>query len=178
MTSTVSGYCEKLREMSVLSLICTCLYSHPNTIRQFEDTEVKSRNKRASGQAFEVILKSPTDLSQERLKVLKKQKKKKPSLKDLQRRLQAAEERRKCQEMKVLRHLAEKREREKEVLHKAQELNNNYSKMTEEKLNHKMEQIQENRTARLNALKQRLREKEIHGDEVRRNKELYTELSG
>lgn len=78
----------------------------------------------------------------------------------------------------MLRHLTEKREREREVLHKAQELNNNYSKMTEEKLNHKMKQIQENRLARLNALKQRLREKEIHAAEVRRNKELYTELSG
>ncbi len=54
--------------------------------------------------------------------------------------------------------MAEKREREKEVLTKAQEVNNNYSKMSEEKLHHKMELIQENRMA-LNALKQHLREK-------------------
>ncbi len=46
-----------------------------------------------------------------------------------------------------------------EVLTKAQEVNNNYSKMAEEKLHHKTELIQENRTAHLNALKQRLREK-------------------
>ncbi len=59
----------------------------------------------------------------------------------------------------MLKQLAEKREREKEVLIKAQEVNNNYSKMAEEKLHHKMELIQENRTAHLNALKQRLREK-------------------
>ncbi len=60
------------------------------------------------------------------------------------------------QEKQVLKQLAEKREREKEVLTKAQEVNNNYSKMTEEKLNHKLELIQENRMAHLNAVKQRL----------------------
>lgn len=78
----------------------------------------------------------------------------------------------------MLKQLAEKREREKEVLTKAQEVNNNYSKMAEEKLHHKMELIQENRMAHLNALKQRLREKELHAAEVRKNKELHTELSG
>ncbi|ROK31089.1 Stathmin-3 [Anabarilius grahami] len=181
MDSTVSAYSEKLREMSVLSLICSCLYSqpHPNTLGQFEDMEVKSLNKRASGQAFEVILKSPTDLSPERPQTLAlPAQKKEPSLGELQRRLEAAEERRKSQEKQVLKQLAEKREREKEVLNKAQEVNNNYSKMTEEKLNHKMELITENRMARLNALKQRLREKEIHAAEVRKNKELHTEISG
>ncbi|XP_067314833.1 stathmin-3 isoform X1 [Pseudorasbora parva] len=186
MDSTVSGYSEKLREMSVLSLICSCLYSqpHPNTFGQFEggsfdDMEVKSLNKRASGQAFEVILKSPTDLSPERPQTLAlPPQKKEPSLGELQRRLEAAEERRRSQEKQVLKQLAEKREREKEVLNKAQEVNNNYSKMTEEKLNHKMELNKENRMARLNALKQRLREKEVHAAEVRKNKELHTELSG
>uniref|UniRef100_A0A8C1KLH1 Stathmin n=1 Tax=Cyprinus carpio TaxID=7962 RepID=A0A8C1KLH1_CYPCA len=136
-------YSEKLREMSVLSLLCSCLYSqpHPNTFGQFEDMEVKSLDKRASGQAFEVILKSPTDPSPERPQTL-------------------------SQEKQVLKQLAEKREREKEVLTKAQEVNNNYSKMTEEKLHQKMELIQENRMARLNALKQRLREK-VSVSEVR-----------
>uniref|UniRef100_A0A9J7YJL6 ADP-ribosylation factor-related protein 1 n=4 Tax=Cyprinus carpio TaxID=7962 RepID=A0A9J7YJL6_CYPCA len=181
MDSTVSAYSEKLREMSVLSLLCSCLYSqpHPNTFGQFEDMEVKSLDKRASGQAFEVILKSPTDPSPERPQTLAlPPQKKEPSLGELQRRLEAAEERRKSQEKQVLKQLAEKREREKEVLTKAQEVNNNYSKMTEEKLHHKMELIQENRMARLNALKQRLREKELHAAEVRKNKELHTELSG
>ncbi|KAG1930153.1 stathmin-3 [Pimephales promelas] len=182
MDSTVSAYSEKLREMSVLSLICSCLYSqpHPNTFGQFEDMEVKSLNKRASGQAFEVIMKSPTDPSPpERLQTLAlPAQKKEPSLGELQRRLEAAEERRRSQEKQVLKQLAEKREREKEVLNKAQEVNNNYSKITEEKLQHKMELIKENRMARLNALKQRLREKEIHAAEVRKNKELHTELSG
>ncbi|XP_058634186.1 stathmin-3 [Onychostoma macrolepis] len=181
MDSTVSAYSEKLREMSVLSLLCSCLYSqpHPNTFGLFEDMEVKSLNKRASGQAFEVILKSPTEASPERPQTLAlPPQKKEPSLGELQRRLEAAEERRKSQEKQVLKQLAEKREREKEVLTKAQEVNNNYSKMAEEKLHHKMELIQENRMARLNALKQRLREKELHAAEVRKNKELHTELSG
>ncbi|KAK2889662.1 hypothetical protein Q8A67_015037 [Cirrhinus molitorella] len=181
MDSTVSAYSEKLREMSVLSLLCSCLYSqpHPNTFGQFEDMEVKSLNKRASGQAFEVILKSPTEPSPERPQTLAlPPQKKEPSLGELQRRLEAAEERRKSQEKQVLKQLAEKREREKVVLNKAQEVNNNYSKVTEEKLNHKMELIQENRMARLNALKQRLREKELHAAVVRKNKELHTELSG
>ncbi|CAB1315510.1 unnamed protein product, partial [Coregonus sp. 'balchen'] len=95
--------------MSMLSLICSCFYSqpHPNSLYQYGDMEVKSLNKRASGQAFE---------------------------------------------------LAEKREHEREVLHKALEENNNFSKMAEEKLNHKMEVNKENREAHLNALKQRLRE--------------------
>ncbi|XP_051986133.1 stathmin-3 [Xyrauchen texanus] len=181
MDSTVSAYSEKLREMSVLSLICSCLYSqpHPNTFGQFEDMEVKSLNKRASGQAFEVILKSPMALSPERPQTLAlPTQKKEPSLGELQRRLEAAEERRKSQEKQVLQQLAEKREREREVLNKAQEVNNNFSKMAEEKLNQKMELITENRMAHLNALKQRLREKEIHAAEVRRNKGLHTELSG
>lgn len=59
----------------------------------------------------------------------------------------------------MLRHLAERREHEREVLHKAIEENNNFSKMAEEKLNYKMEVISQNREAYLNSLKQRLREK-------------------
>ncbi|MGH0124199.1 UNVERIFIED_CONTAM: hypothetical protein FKN15_054122 [Acipenser sinensis] len=63
------------------------------------------------------------------------------------------------QEAQVLKQLAEKREHEREVLHKALEENNNFSRMAEEKLNYKMEVNKENREAYLNALKQRLREK-------------------
>nr|KAF6472645.1 stathmin 3 [Molossus molossus] len=64
MASTVSAYKEKMKELSVLSLICSCFYSqpHPNTIYQYGDMEVKQLDKRASGQSFEVILKSPSDL--------------------------------------------------------------------------------------------------------------------
>ncbi|XP_072540875.1 stathmin-3 [Salminus brasiliensis] len=181
MASTVSAYSEKLMEMSVLSLICSCLHSkpHPQTLGLFEDMEVKSLNKRTSGQAFEVILKSPTDLSPDRPQILSLgAHKKEPSLGELQKKLEAAEERRRSQEQQILKQLAEKREHEKEVLNKAQEVNNNYSKMAEEKLNHKMEVSTENRTAYLSALKQRLKEKELHAAEVRKNKVLQSDLSG
>lgn len=59
----------------------------------------------------------------------------------------------------MLKQLAEKREYVQEVLHKAREENNVFSKRTEEKLIQKMEVNKENREAHLNALKQRLREK-------------------
>ena len=59
----------------------------------------------------------------------------------------------------MLKQLADKRERVQEVLHKAREENNVFSKKTEEKLIQKMEVNKENREAYLNALKQRLREK-------------------
>ncbi|XP_006639463.2 stathmin-3 isoform X2 [Lepisosteus oculatus] len=177
----VQAYKEKMKEMSMLSLICSCFYSqpHPNSIYQYGDMEVKPINKRASGQSFEVILKAPSDLSPDRPQSLSSPPKKKDmSLDELQRRLEAAEERRKSQEAQVLKQLAEKREHEREVLHKALEENNNFSRMAEEKLNYKMEVNKENREAYLNALKERLREKERHAAEVRRNKELQAELSG
>ncbi|XP_046895684.1 stathmin-3 isoform X2 [Hypomesus transpacificus] len=181
MTSTISAYTEKIKEMSMMSLICSCLYPQPipTAEYQFGDMEVKPINKRLSGQSFEVILKSPTDLSPDKPSPLASPPRKKDiSLDELQRRLEAAEERRKSQEAQVLRQLAERREHEREVLHKALEENNNFSKMAEEKLNHKMEVITQNREAYLNSMKQRLREKERHAEEVRRNKELQADLSG
>lgn len=63
------------------------------------------------------------------------------------------------QEAQVLKQLAEKREHEREVLQKALEENNNFSKMAEEKLILKMEQIKENREANLAAIIERLQEK-------------------
>lgn len=62
-------------------------------------------------------------------------------------------------EAEVLKHLAEKREHEKEVLQKAQEENNNFSKMAEEKLNQKMEANKENRTALKAAMSEKFKEK-------------------
>lgn len=62
-------------------------------------------------------------------------------------------------EAEVLKQLAEKREHEKEVLQKAIEENNNFSKMAEEKLTHKMEANKENREAQMAAKLERLREK-------------------
>lgn len=59
----------------------------------------------------------------------------------------------------MLKALAEKREHERDVLLKAMEENSNFSKMAEEKLILKMEQIKENREAYLAAMIDRLHEK-------------------
>lgn len=59
----------------------------------------------------------------------------------------------------MLRALAEKREHERDVLLKAMEENSNFSKMAEEKLQMKMDQIKENRDAHLAAMLERLQEK-------------------
>lgn len=59
----------------------------------------------------------------------------------------------------MLKALAEKREHERDVLLKAMEENSNFSKMAEEKLQMKMEQIKENREAQLAAMMERLQEK-------------------
>lgn len=55
--------------------------------------------------------------------------------------------------------MAEKREHERDVLLKAMEENSNFSRMAEEKLHMKMEQIKENREAHLAAMLERLQEK-------------------
>uniref|UniRef100_A0AC11CY62 Stathmin 3 n=1 Tax=Ovis aries TaxID=9940 RepID=A0AC11CY62_SHEEP len=180
MASTISAYKEKMKELSVLSLICSCFYSqpHPKTVYHYGDMEVKQLDKRASGQSFEVILKSPSDLSPESPVLSSPPKRKDTSLEELQKRLEAAEERRKTQEAQVLKQLAERREHEREVLHKALEENNNFSRLAEEKLNYKMELSKEIREAHLAALRERLREKELHAAEVRRNKEQREEMSG
>lgn len=66
------------------------------------------------------------------------------------------------QEAQVLKSLAEKREHERDVLFKAMEENSNFSRMAEEKLTWKMEQISENRRAHLAAMLERLHEKVEH----------------
>lgn len=58
------------------------------------DMEVKQINKRASGQAFELILKPPSPVS-EAPRTLASPKKKELSLEEIQKKLEAAEERRK-----------------------------------------------------------------------------------
>uniref|UniRef100_A0A4W5PVG1 Stathmin n=1 Tax=Hucho hucho TaxID=62062 RepID=A0A4W5PVG1_9TELE len=120
--------------------------------------EVKPINKRASGQAFEVILKPPSPVS-DAVHSITSPPKREVSLEDIQKKLEAAEVRRRSQEAQVLRALAEKREHERDVLLKAMEENSNFSKMAEEKLTMKMEQIKENREAHLAAMMERLQEK-------------------
>ncbi|XP_056142229.1 stathmin-2a [Lampris incognitus] len=178
MAKTATAYKEKMKELSVLSLICSCFYpeSRNKLAFEFEDMEVKPINKRASGQAFEVILKPQSPVS-DAAHTVASPPKRDISLEDIQKKLEAAEERRKTQEAQVLRALAEKREHERDVLLKAMEENSNFSKMAEEKLQMKMGQIKENREAHLAAMMERLLEKERHATVVRRNKELREELT-
>lgn len=81
----------------------TCPQPTPSSLALLEapiwscltDMEVKQLDKRASGQSFEVILKSPSDLSPESPVLSSPPKRKDTSLEELQKRLEAAEERRK-----------------------------------------------------------------------------------
>ena len=122
------------------------------------DIQVKKLEKPSSGQAFELILspRSKESVPEFPLSPPKKD----LSLEEIQKKLEAAEERRKSHEAEVLKQLAEKGEHEKEVLQKA--IEDNFSKMAEEKLTHKMEANKENREAQMAAK---------HIEEVRKDKE-------
>uniref|UniRef100_A0A803SRJ1 Stathmin n=1 Tax=Anolis carolinensis TaxID=28377 RepID=A0A803SRJ1_ANOCA len=61
--------------------------------------------------------------------------------------------------LKLLKHLAEKREHEREVIQKAIEENNNFIKTAKARLWQKMESNKENREAHLAAMLERLQEK-------------------
>ncbi|RVE62345.1 hypothetical protein OJAV_G00156150 [Oryzias javanicus] len=138
------------------------------------DIQVKELNKRASGQAFEVIL-SPSTPDAKVDFPLSPNKKKETSLDEIKKKLEAAEERRKSHEAEVLKHFAEKREHEKEVIQKAMEESSNFSKLAQEKLNQKMEANKENRSARMAALNEKFKEKDKKLQEVRKNKEAMKE---
>ncbi|GAB0185254.1 stathmin-4 [Grus japonensis] len=188
-TMTLAAYKEKMKELPLVSLFCSCFLSDPlnKPAYTYEDTvdltwcvisdmEVIELNKRTSGQSFEVILKPPSfDGIPEFNASLPRRRD--PSLEEIQKKLEAAEERRKYQEAELLKHLAEKREHEREVIQKAIEENNNFIKMAKEKLAQKMESNKENREAHLAAMLERLQEKDKHAEEVRKNKELKEEAS-
>ncbi|KAL2084966.1 hypothetical protein ACEWY4_020484 [Coilia grayii] len=147
-----------------------CINLNSAAMASSGDIQVKELDKRASGQAFEVIL-SPSAPDAKGEFPLSTPKKKDVSLEEIQRKLEAAEERRKNHEADMLKHLAEKREHEKEVLQKAMEENNNFSKMAEEKLNQKMEANKENKAARMAEMNEKFKEKDKKLEEVRKNKE-------
>lgn len=66
------------------------------------DVDVKSLNNRTSGQAFEIILNSQADLSPDRPQSLYlAAQKKEPSLENLQKKLDDAEERRRVRSVNV-----------------------------------------------------------------------------
>uniref|UniRef100_A0A3Q4HLL2 Stathmin-4 n=1 Tax=Neolamprologus brichardi TaxID=32507 RepID=A0A3Q4HLL2_NEOBR len=165
---TLAAYKEKVKELPLVSLFCSCLNplnaASTNTDAVdlawcvIKDVEVIELNKRASGQAFEVILKPPSFDGLPELNASMPQRRD-PSLEEIQKKLEAAEERRKCQEAELLKHLAEKREHEREVIQKAFEENNNFIKNAKEKLEQRMEANKENREALLAAMLERLQEK-------------------
>ncbi|XDV41557.1 hypothetical protein PO909_010411 [Leuciscus waleckii] len=158
LTFPHTAYRDKVKELPLVSLLCSCINSNnaENPTYKAEeavdlnwcvikDMEVIELNKRASGQAFEVILKPPSFDGVPELNTSMPQRKD-PSLEEIQKKLEAAEERRKVfQEAEMLKHLAEKREHEREVIQKAFEENNNF--------------IKENREALLAAMLERLQEK-------------------
>ncbi|KAM9852540.1 stathmin 1b [Aulostomus maculatus] len=138
------------------------------------EIQVKELNKRASGQAFEVILSPPTPDAKGDFP-LSPLKKRETSMDEIKRKLEAAEERRKSKEAVVLKLLAEKREHEKEVIQKALEEDCNFKKVTQEKMTQKIEASKENRSARMAALNEKFKEKDKKLEEVRKNKENMKE---
>ncbi|KFQ57921.1 Stathmin, partial [Pelecanus crispus] len=127
------------------------------------DIQVKELEKRASGQAFELIL-SPRSKEAVPEFPLSPPKKKDVSLEEIQKKLEAAEERRK---VKLKKPTKQKNPRKNQ---KNSMTCTDY-KMAEEKLTHKMEANKENREAQMAAKLERLREKDKHIEEVRKNKE-------
>lgn len=80
------------------------------------------------------------------------------------------------QEAELLKHLAEKREHEREVIQKAIEENNNFIKTAKERLAQKMESNKENREAHLAAMLERLQEKVGKG--IGRSRERFWDAGG
>ncbi|KAF7653368.1 hypothetical protein LDENG_00083990 [Lucifuga dentata] len=136
--------------------------------------KVKELNKRASGQAFEVIL-SPSTLKGRLESPLCSPMKRETSMEEIKRKLDAAEERRQKLEAEVLKQIAGKREHEKEVIQKAIEENSNFSKMTQEKHTQKMETNKENRRAQMVARSEKFKERDRKLEEVKKNKETTKE---
>ncbi|XP_028999809.1 stathmin-4-like isoform X2 [Betta splendens] len=151
---TLAAYREKMRELPLLSLFCSCI--RPQTREEADnkeagmvdlnlcsirDMEVIELSKRASGQAFEVILKPPTFDGGPELRATTPPRPK-PSLEEIQKKLNAAQERRKWQEAELLKHLAERREHEREVAQKA---------LTKERQTHRADAHKEQQQMHLNA---------------------------
>ncbi|KAJ0001887.1 hypothetical protein NQD34_001683 [Periophthalmus magnuspinnatus] len=129
---TLTAYREKMRELPLVSLFCSCVLPQPKdpprdkidgvvdlNLCSIRDMEVIELSKRSSGQAFEVILKPPSFDGGPELRVTTPPRRPKPCLEEIQKKLEAAHERRKCQEAELLKHLAERREHEREVAQKA-----------------------------------------------------------
>uniref|UniRef100_A0A8C5NMG8 Stathmin n=1 Tax=Junco hyemalis TaxID=40217 RepID=A0A8C5NMG8_JUNHY len=96
LAMTLAAYKEKMKELPLVSLFCSCFLSDPLN----KPTYVIELNKRTSGQSFEVILKPPSfDGIPEFNASLPRRRD--PSLEEIQKKLEAAEERRKVAALKV-----------------------------------------------------------------------------
>nr|XP_057944407.1 stathmin-4-like isoform X1 [Doryrhamphus excisus] len=147
---TSAAHREKLRELPLVSFLCSCIFQKPRdamsakkegvvdlNLGDIRHMEVMELNKRASGHAFQVILKPPTLNGEPKATTPPRHK---ASLEEIQQKLEAAHERRKvraertsvtvdttltsrftfqCQEAELLKHLAERRQHERDVAHKA-----------------------------------------------------------
>uniref|UniRef100_A0A3B4TUL0 Stathmin n=1 Tax=Seriola dumerili TaxID=41447 RepID=A0A3B4TUL0_SERDU len=167
------AYKEKMRQLPLVSVFCSCILPEPRdatvdkkegvvdlNLCNIRDMEVIELSKRASGQAFEVILKPPTFDGGPELRATTPPRQK-PSLEEIQKKLDAAQERRKCQEAELLKHLAERREHEREVAQKA---------LTKERQEHRADADKEQRQMHLNASQEQLQEEDKHSVEVRRRR--------
>ncbi|XP_072235959.1 stathmin-4-like isoform X2 [Leuresthes tenuis] len=167
---TLAAYREKMRELPLVSFFCSCILPELReaaadkneagvvdlNLCNIRDMEVIELSKRASGQAFEVILKPPTFDGGPELRATTPPRQK-PSLEEIQKKLDAAQERRKCQEAELLKHLAERREHEREVAQKA---------LTKERQEHRADADKEQRQMHLNASQEKLHEEDKHIVEV------------
>uniref|UniRef100_A0A671WT91 Stathmin n=2 Tax=Sparus aurata TaxID=8175 RepID=A0A671WT91_SPAAU len=168
---TLAAYREKMRELPLVSLFCSCILPQPRdatadkkeaagvvdlNLCNIRDMEVIELSKRTSGQAFEVILKPPTFDGGPELRATTPPRQK-PSLEEIQKKLDAAQERRKCQEAELLKHLAERREHEREVAQKA---------LTKERQEHRADAVKEQQQMHLNASQERQQEEDKHSVEV------------
>ncbi|GAB1603870.1 stathmin-like isoform X2 [Argonauta hians] len=89
-------------------------------------------------------------------------------------KLKKAQERRESLETQRLEQLQRERERAQQVLQKAQEENNTFSKSTKEKLRRSLELNKENREAQIKALQDRLREHRKKVADVCKNSEMVS----
>ncbi|XP_061675240.1 stathmin 1b [Syngnathoides biaculeatus] len=131
------------------------------------DIQVKELNQRASGHAFELILR-PTSPDAKAPFLQSPVQKKETSLEEIMKKLEAADERRKSHEAELLKNLAEKREHEREVLQRAIDECCNFSKNTQEKLAQKMLAAEERHKIHQAEVLKSLNEKREHEQEVLR----------
>lgn len=162
---------------------------HPN--RQAYDAVVVWKGKenqkaKQSGISFDVILKPATAETMKppiQFSSLGEVKRRELSQEQIENKLKKAEQRRSLIEQEKMEQLAKERQKVIEVVNKAQNVNEEFSKKTKEKLQRSMEIRRENRENQIKALQERLREhsQKVHevqraGEEMVRSFEAKSEM--